>query len=92
MINSIEFSQTKSIQVHHQIQRKTNGTYEYPLDPTQFQGIPQVMPIHVNQTLLLNQPTIIMPTTPSQTQGISIRNSKTEMALLDNLNDIYNVE
>jgi len=50
------------------------------------------MPIHVNQTLLLNQPTIIMPTTPSQTQGISIRNSKTEMALLDNLNDIYNVE
>jgi hypothetical protein len=50
------------------------------------------MLIHVNQTPLLNQPTIIMPTTPSQTQGISIRNSKTKMALPDNLNNIYNVE
>jgi hypothetical protein len=50
------------------------------------------MPIHVNQTPLLNQPTIIMPTTPSQTQGTLIRNSKIEMALLDNLNDIDNVE
>jgi hypothetical protein len=50
------------------------------------------MPIHVNQTPLLSQPTIIMLTTPSQTQIISIGNSKTEMELLDSLNDIYNVE
>jgi hypothetical protein len=27
-------SQTKSIQVHQQIQRKANGTYEYPIDLT----------------------------------------------------------
>jgi len=51
------------------------------------------MPIHVNQIPpLINQLTIIMPTTPSQTQGILIRNSKNKMALLDSLNNIYNVE
>jgi hypothetical protein len=45
----IKPSQTKSIQVHPK--NKTNGTSEYPLDPTQFQGISQVMqmPILVNQ-------------------------------------------
>jgi hypothetical protein len=29
-------SQTKKIQVHHQIQRKANGTFEYPLELAQF--------------------------------------------------------
>jgi hypothetical protein len=33
---SIEPSQMKKIQVHHQIQRKKNGTCEYPLDLAQF--------------------------------------------------------
>lgn len=54
----VEPSQTKSIQVHQKKKKKTNGTCEYPLDPTQFQGISQVMqmPILVNQvvTIVLN--------------------------------------
>jgi hypothetical protein len=33
---SIEPSKAKTNQVHHQIQRKTNGACEYPLDLAQF--------------------------------------------------------
>jgi hypothetical protein len=51
------------------------------------------MPILVNQPPpLLNKPTIIMPKTPSQTQGILVTKFENETALINNFDDIYNVE
>jgi hypothetical protein len=51
------------------------------------------MPIHVNQLPpFKNKPTIIMPKTTSQTNGILVTNFENEMTLINNFDEIYNVE